>query len=520
MEILFRNVKILDGSGEAAYTGSVGVESGRIRLLAANCEENADKIIDGAGLTLLPGFIDAHAHGDLTMLAPHATASKLTQGITTQIAGQCGVSMFPYNEKHGDEFPRFIAGISPHSDFPADMNVCKSADRFLRWLTETKNPIRTLCFTGHGSLRLFAMDYDDRPPTKKELDLMCGLLRESLQAGSVGLSTGLVYAPSCYADNDEIRALLKDVAKAGGYYATHPRNESDTAIEARRESIELAEEAGVPLAMSHLKAAGQDNWGKVDKVLELVDAAGSRGMRILVDSYPYLAGSTSLNVSIPPRYFTHGLDGLVAALQNPIEREKIRHEIGERSDYDNYVRSSGGFSGLFVSSCPVFHDAEGMFITEYAEKTKREPFDAYCEILIKNQGLGLGVYFHMSERDVLTVLSYPRTAIGTDGLVGLPNENPHPRAFGTMPHAYRFLTKEHPVLSPEAAVRKMTGLPASFYQLKDVGLIKEGYCADLLLIDESRFTDTATYHNGSSVCEGILGVYAGGKLVVSEGQLI
>ena len=514
MELLIQNLSIIDGSGVPARPGQIGMERGKLRIFRPGEAPVAETVIDGTGLTAVPGFIDAHSHGDLTLQSAYPAASKLSQGITTQIAGQCGFSMFPCEPGDADRFARFIGGIAPHPEFPADMAACRDAEHFFEWAASLETPLNTSCFTGLGSLRLWAMGYENRKPGRTELARMEDMLRRCIRAGALGLSTGLVYAPCCYADNDEILALLRVVSEEGGIYATHPRNEADTVLEARAESIAMAKAAGVPLCLSHYKAAGRDNWGKSIPLLQMADRAAQEGLDILIDNYPYLAGNTALNVSIPPRYFADGLPGLVEALQNPAERARIREEITQKSDYDNYIYNSGGFTGVFVASCPLFRDAEGMFISDYAKKTGQDPFDAYCDILIKNGGLGLGIYFHLCEEDVVRILSHPLTAISTDGLIGLPDENPHPRTFGTMPRAYRLLVHEKKLFTPEQAIHKMTGLAAQKLRLAGKGFLFDGYDADVLLLDLARFSDQATYACGNARAEGIRRIFIKGKEII------
>ena len=513
MEILIQNCTIIDGTGAPAYRGSVGFDSGRLRVFRGNDLPQAQQVLDASGLTLVPGFIDAHSHGDLTMVSKFATRSKLSQGFTTQVAGQCGVSMFPVSDAYVNLFPQFVSGIAPYPDFPGDLSQLRSAAGYFDWLKTLDNPIATKSFVGHGTLRLWAMGYENRRPDGAELKRMQSMLRRCLREGALGLSAGMVYAPGCHADNGELLALLHVVREEGGCFAMHPRNEADTVEQARLESILLAKQAGVPLCVSHMKAAGRDNWGKPHNVLKLIDRAAQEGRRLLIDSYPYTAGCTSLNVSIPPRYFTGGMPGLVAALSDKKERKVIRAEMHARSDYENYVYNCGGFSGVFVSSCPIDHSAEGMFITEYAEKAGMDPFDAYCDILIKNQGLGLGIYFHMSEDDVVEILTHPLCVIGTDGLLGLPTENPHPRTHGTSAHAYDLLVRKKKLLTPEQMIHKLSGQTADFLQLAGKGRIQDGYDADALLLDLDKFIDTATYQNGTGLCRGIERIYIGGKQI-------
>ena len=513
LNLLLQNCSVIDGTGAPAYTGSVGFDSGVMRVFRGGEHPEAAETIDASGLTLVPGFIDAHSHGDLTLVSPFATRSKLGQGITTQIAGQCGVSLFPAGGTNSRDFPRFVSGIAPYPDLPENLSRLNSARGFYGWLDSLNDPVTTKCFVGHGSLRLWAMGYENRKPDAGEQKSMQDMLRRCIREGALGLSTGLIYAPSCYADNEEILALLRVVHEEGAIYATHPRNEGDTVVESRAESIRLALAADVPLCVSHLKAAGRRNWGKPRAMLAQLDRAVEQGLRALVDCYPYTAGCTSLNVSIPPRYFSSGLSGLVEALSSRTERAIIREEMSRPSDYDNYVLNSGGFSGVYVSSCPVDHRAEGMFVSEYAERIGKDPFDAYFDLLIQNGGLGLGIYFHMCEEDVLSILTHPLCVVGTDGLIGKPGENPHPRAFGSMAHAYDLLVRKKRLLSPEAMLYKLSGQTAEFFGLTRKGRIQDGMDADALLLDLNDFSDTATYQCGSSTCDGIRVIFIGGRRI-------
>ena len=517
MERLIRNCTILDGSGEKAFPGSVGIDRGKLTVYREGPLPNADTVTDGTGLTVLPGFIDSHSHGDLTMKSRYPLVAKLNQGITSQIAGQCGVSMFPADPGRKEEFLRFVKGLAPHPDTD-DGKGLADAEAFYAWTSDC--PVMTKSFVGHGALRLSVMGYANRKPDAAELERMKRILRTCIRQGAMGLSCGLVYPPNCYADNDEILALLRVCREEGGMFACHPRNESDRCVEAREESVRLAEEAGVPLCFSHLKAAGRDNWGKAGEMLQLAERMLDRGGRILIDTYPYTAGSTGLDVSIPPEYFTHGRPGMVRALEDPAEREKIRSVIlTKTADYENYVYNCGGWEHVLIGSCDRMHDGEGLTVAEYAERLGMEdPFDAYVKVLTENGGSALAIYFHMNPAEVEQVLLHPACAVGTDGLLGAPDGNPHPRTFGTMPHAFHMMTSGEHAVSAEQAVRKMTGLPADFFGLSGKGYVRTGRDADLLLIDPKRFRDTADYRHGNGLCTGILEVISGGKTVFREGD--
>lgn len=522
LDVYICNARIIDGTGRPAYRGSIGIAEGRIALAQAGPPPfpPARETLDAKGLTLCPGFIDAHSHGDLMLESDFSSLSKLSQGVTTQVAGQCGVSLCPADPKRAEEFARFVSAVAPYPTLPRNPSATAGFEAYARYVESLALPLNAALFTGHGALRLWAMGYDDSAPTASQLDRMEGMLRECIQAGSLGLSTGLVYAPGCYAREAEIAALLKAARAEGGIYATHVRDESDNLLEAEEEAVRCAEGAGIPLFISHFKAAGRQNWGKPRRVLrEVFDPAVARGLHLTVDHYPYLAGMTSLNVSIPPRFRKDGPLALARHLEDPGALAEIRQEMSEPGGYDNYVYNSGGFGGVLVSSCPLFHDAEGMTIAAYAEKTGQDPFDAYADILRRNRGLGLGVYFHMCEEDLLAVAQYPHSVIGTDGLLGRPDENGHPRAFASFARAVEYYVFEKKLFSLEEMIRRMSGLPAGRLGLYGKGVIAAGMDADLVLLDMDNLRARADYANANQTCLGVEKVFVAGEVAYAKGAL-
>lgn len=511
---LIQNVNIIDGTGAPAFLGDVLIEHGRIadvtkggRTVPIEAE-----VLDASGLTLTPGFIDAHSHGDLMLQSAFSALSKFSQGITTQAAGQCGVSMWPADTRDMQRHIRFVSGIAPCPSVPP-VEALESYSAYRAYANAIPQKPKTEYFTGHGALRLAVMGYDAEKPTRTQMQAMQTLLREAMEGGSLGLSSGLVYAPGCYGQTEELIELLRVVHDCGGMYATHVRDESNRVEEAEDEALLCAARADVPVFISHFKAAGRQNWGKPARILKRFDEAIARGVRLTVDHYPYLAGQTSLNVSIPPRYRKDGMEALCRYLRDPAALRAIREEMSVQSDYDNYVYNSGGFDGVMVAACPFFKDAEGMTIAAYAKKTGQDPFDAYIEILCRNEGLGLGVYFHMCEEDLLAIAQYPHSVIGTDGLLGRENENGHPRAFGAFPRAICYYVKEKGIFTLEEMVRRMTGLPASRLGLFDRGAIRPGLAADLVLMDYAALRDRATYQEANLTAEGIQTVFLDGEPV-------
>lgn len=521
-QLCIYNANIIDGTGRPAFQGSVGVSQGCITFVhqGQGAPLTAPEMLDAKGLTLCPGFIDAHSHGDLMLESDFSSLSKLSQGITTQVAGQCGVSMCPGDPERLEEFARFVSGIAPYPTLPKNPAVIADFDSYARYIEGLSLPLNVALFTGHGALRLWAMGYDDAVPTSAQLDRMKGMLRECIQAGSLGLSTGLVYAPGCYGQEEELAALLKAARTEGGLYATHVRDEADGLVEAEREAVRIALRADIPLFISHFKAAGRQNWGKPRQVMQdIFDPAIAKGLLLTVDHYPFLAGMTSLNVSIPPRFRKDGMAALVRHLGDPVALAKMRAEMAEPNGYDNYIYNSGGFDGVLVSSCPYFHDAEGMTVAAYAQRTGQEPFDAYVDILRRNEGLGLGVYFHMCEQDLLAIAKYPHSIIGTDGLLGRPNENGHPRAFASFIRAVEYYVLEKKLFSLEEMIRRMSGLPADRLGLYGKGIIAAGMDADLVLMDVSNLRACANYTDSNQVCQGIEKVFIAGEVAYAKGAL-
>lgn len=314
LDLLIRGATIVDGSGAPRFRGSVGCLDGTIQLLPAEPCETARRVIDGKGLIVAPGFIDAHSHGDICLGKAFSTLSKVSQGITTEVAGQCGFSMFPVNPA---TLPLLRQDLAIFTDeLPAEMEGFAGFAQFLRYAHSQKLAANIKMLVGHVTLRIAVMGFDNRKPTPAEMERMKVLLREAMEQGALGLSSGLIYIPGAYADWEELAELCRVVAEYGGIYATHLRNESKDVVRSVEEAIRVAEEAGVPLQISHHKVCGKPYWGLSEQTLDLMEKAVGRGVRVTIDQYPYDACMTHLNVCVPPRYFSME-GGLMAALRDP-----------------------------------------------------------------------------------------------------------------------------------------------------------------------------------------------------------
>lgn len=427
--------------------------------------------------------------------------------------------MFPVKEETL-EMAKNLLSIGTLS-FPEEMVDWVDAKSYFDWAKQVPLAANMKLFIGHTTLRIAVMGYDNRRPTAREMEKMKELVRGAMEQGAMGLSSGLIYAPGCYGDVDELSELCKVVAEYNGFYATHMRSESEFLVEAVEEALEIGRRSGARVWISHHKACGRANWGKVGKTLALIDRANTEGMNVTVDHYPYTANMTNLNIPIPPQYFqNNGVDGVVKLLSTPEGRARVRADM-ERKDcgYDNFYQNAGGFAGIFVSGCPELPEADGKFITEYASEIGKDPFDAYFDIIMKNGGKANGIYYTISEEDLCRIIQNPNACVGTDGSCRSMTEKTHPRTFGTFPRAIRRYHKELGLFSLEEIIRKITSFPAQRAGLDGKGLIVDGYDADLVLFDYDKLTDRADYVNSTALADGIEAVFVNGEVVYRDGKL-
>ena len=528
MELLIKNIMIVDGTGAPAYRGTVGVDQGKICLVVKDDEIdfNTDleeispevQIIDGEGLHLAPGFIDPHSHGDGIYGTPHGQLCKTSQGITTEVCGQCGFSFYPVDPRTLGQLQQFLTLFT--NEFSKDMEQWTDFSTYQKYVESLPLTCNTAILTGHGTLRVAVMGNENRKPTEEELERMKTMLKEAMEHGSMGLSTGLIYAPGSFSQLEEIVELAKVIAPYDGIYMTHLRNESYDVVNAVKEALEVGRRAGVRVQISHHKAYGIKNWGLSKETLRLISEAIASGQEVTLDQYPYEASMTHLNVLIPPQYFDGGVDCLLARLKDPDCREAMKAEMmDETAEFDNYYLNCGGWDGVFTSVLPETPQYSGMFISDIAKQLGKDPFDTYFDLVLENRGEGSGIYFSMGEEDLFRIIQDPNAMVGTDGLCKAMDEKGHPRAWGTFPHAICYFHKEKQLMSLEEIIRKMTSLPAQRLKLFTKGVIEEGKDADLVLFDYDKLQDRASYENSNQVTEGIEYVIVGGQIVYQDQKL-
>ena len=516
LDCLILNAKIVDGTGNPSFNGCIGIKDGKI--VAARDSEEAKEVIDAKGSVVAPGFIDPHSHVDYTLGQSELNILKTNQGITTELTGNCGSSAAPVTAGNIEHLKNLLSVGT--MKYPDEMINWTSFEKYLEYADSCDKTMNVRFMVGHNALRIAVMGMENRPSTPKELDKMKGLLREAMQAGAAGFSTGLIYTPGCYADPSEVLELTKVIEPFDGIYASHMRNEAENIVASVKEVIDIGRRAGVRVDISHHKVLGKQNWGKQKETLELIARANDEGLKVICDQYPYEKCMTHTNACMPPWHLAGGFEVLTEKLKSKEFRAQIKAEMESfDTPYDNFLLNSGGWDGVYVTFTSNSPLAEGKTISEYAKLVGKDPWEAYFDMCVESNCKAGAVYASMCDEDVCEIFRCPYTVVGTDGIVRSFAESGHPRACASFPHALTYFVKEKKIVSLEEAVRKMTGLTADYLNVKNKGYIKEGYDADLVIFDFDNLRDTATYDNPISYAEGISHVIVGGETVYKDMQL-
>ena len=512
-DIVIQGGIIYDGSGSAGLKTDIGIKGNKIIAIADLRKASSDLVIDVNGLAVSPGFIDIHTHTDTGLLVNPTGDSKIQQGVTTEVSGNCGYSPFPLNEIDLLEFDKNL--LEEYGIHATWRNIAE----FLQSLETKKISINYATFTGHGNLRSYIVGKNDIPPTAEQLEKMKRSLAESMENGSFGLSTGLEYAPGSYAKTDELIELCKVVSQMNGVYATHIRNEDDRVEEAIEEALQICRDANVATEISHFKACNQNNWHKVDRMLEMIETAATSGMPVHADRYPYIAYGTGLTVFLPLWSRQGETDEILARLRDKQLLPNIKTYAESRG-----VRI-GGWNRVMISSCFSEKNKtwEGKSIQDCAEATGKEPFEFIKDILIEERNRVDIVGFAMNEDNLKKVLSHPLVMVGSDGSAVSPKGKlsegkPHPRYYGTFPRVLGKYCREEKIFDLATAIKKMTSMPADKLGLKNRGYLRKGYCADITIFNPETVIDNANFLNPHQFPTGIEYVIVNGKLTVKKGE--
>jgi N-acyl-D-aspartate/D-glutamate deacylase len=516
-DTIIANGLIYCGDGKKPINGSIGIKEGRITAIGDlgdldDLKSNYKTVIDALGHAVSPGFIDIHTHSDTNFFNAPLGDSRIYQGITTDVGGNCGDSPFPYSDEQYEAKKGTLRYGYPY---------WQDIEGFYNALEKNKIGINYMSYVGFGMIRSAVIGKNNVQPNADQLKKMCSILDKEMENGAVGMSCGLEYTPDAYASTDEIAELCKIVAKHNGLFAIHMRNEDDRVEEAITEAITIAKKANVRLQISHLKAQNEPNWNKLPNMLKLIDEAKASGIDIAFDRYPYVAFSTGLTSFIPTDLRQGSSEEILARLKDP----KISAQIGKYSD--SRVARLGGPQNVLIAACSNPDNAKysGKNIAECCKISGMEPWEMIKYLLV-SENLGVQMAgFAMKEENLQSIYSHPLSMPASDGSVYSPEgplgkEMPHPRSYGTFPRFLGKYCREDKIIDWSTAIYKCTGLPASRLQLKDRGLISLGYAADIVVFDKDKIKDSADYINPHQFADGIEHVFVNGDHTIENKKFI
>lgn len=488
-DLLIRNARIIDGSGSPWFQADVAIQGGRVSAIGKLSTAKARETVDAQGLTLAPGFIDAHSHGVRGIFQTPSAENLIRQGVTTIIEGPDGSSPFP---------------LTP----------------FFRQLSATPIGVNFGLLVGHGTVRQQVLKSENRQATAEELERMKALVEQAMREGAFGLSTGLFYVPGNFAKTEEVIELARVAGRFGGVHISHMRDEADKVAESVAETIRIGEEGGLPTQVTHHKIIGKRNWGRSAETLRMIHEARRRGVDVTIDAYPYTASSTGTGALFPQWSMAGGSKALAERLGAPDQRAKIKAEIVRRILED---RGAGDAKNVVLASCGFDPSLAGKSLADVTRAKGKEPTPdnaAETAIEIQLKGGCSAIYHAISEEDVERILRDPLTMVASDG--GIPAfgvDVPHPRSYGTFARVLSRYVRERGILSLEEAVRKMTSLPAQRIGLYDRGLIRPGMAADLVLFDPAAVADKADFLNPHQYAAGVDSVWVNGMAAMRGGKM-
>ena len=518
-DLIIRNGHVVDGTGNPWFAADVAISGDRIAAIGDLREAHAKHEIDAKGRIVAPGFIDMLGQSEVSLLLDNRSLSKLSQGITTEITGEGG-SIAPQNEKT----------IAPQKPFLEQYKLTidwTTLDGYFRRLEKQGTPLNIGTYVGSAQIREAVIGDDDRAPTPAELEQMKSLVEQAMKDGALGLSSALIYPPNIYAKTDELIALAQVASKYGGLYATHMRSEGASEMPALAEAMRIGREANLPVEIFHLKVSGKPRWGSMKNVVAAIQQARDSGLDIAADMYPYIAGATALASSLPPWVADGGVQKLLERLKDSAIRARIKKDLaGDHPDWENLFYDCGGAAGILVASAenPDLKQFAGKTLDDVAKAWKKSPEDTLMDFVLADKAQSGAIYFMASEEDLRTGLSQPWTSIGLDaGEMSLdgPTYEPHthPRTMGSMPRFLGHYVRGEHLMPLEAAIRKITSLPAQREHLEGRGLLKPGYFADITIFDPAVIIDHATFTKPDQLSEGIDYTIVNGRVEFDPGKL-
>ena len=513
-DLLIRSGHVIDGSGGPGREADVAVLDGRIAAVEPRSARPARRVIDARGQVVAPGFIDIHTHSDFTLPLNPRAESKIRQGVTLEVVGNCGFSVAPVLPGHAQMQREYLASSAPWLEF--------RESTFADYVTAfPATSVNVILQVGHNTLRLMTAGLDNRPVTTGELGAMERMLEEALAAGAWGLSSGLFTAPGNFADAAEIHALARVLRKHGAAYSTHMRDESDQVFEAVREAIAVAEATGVHVQIAHLKLSGVNNWGGAAKLLAEIEAARQRGVPVDCDAYPYDTATNPLRNLLPRWVMEGGIPAMLERLRVRDVRTRIRAEIA-RSGLTNFGRIPS-WDVVRVAISPQMPESAGRSLGDIARSRGVDPIDAVADYVVADRGETRILITSMTDADVHEITRAPWVTVGSDGnalaVTGVTGQGkPHPRYYGTHAHVLGPCVRDLRLFSLETAVAKMTGVAASALRLRDRGILRAGAWADVVVFDPARIADRSTYEEPHRYAAGVSAVLVNGQVTIDGGD--
>jgi N-acyl-D-amino-acid deacylase len=523
MAIELQNARLLDGTGRDPRRAHVLVANGRIQRVGDD-PAGAGRTLDLEGSFLAPGFIDMHSHSELRLFETPTAPEKLTQGITTEVLGQDGVSVAPVPSAEKSEWAGRVKSLDGQLDREWPWTGVRE---YLDELRTARPAVNTAYYAPHGNLRSTVASFEDRELTDSELSELKAQLRRAITEGAFGMSKGMIYPPSSYARDDELLSLATVLSEYDSFMVSHVWNETDHVVESIRRYVDICQRGGCQAHVSHLKVGGRENWGKSRRLLELFDAMEISGQRITFDQYPYTAGSTMLTALLPPWARQGNSEDIVDRLRDEETVSDIAADIAyqrvdpateetiPRAEWENLAHAAGDWNSILITDTES-GKYQGKTIADIASERDLEPVEAVCTLLVEESLNVTMVDFIMSNDDIRRFIGDERGTFCTDGVFG---GNPHPRTTGTFAKILAEYVRDRPTLTPELFAYKAAGRAADILGLPDRGYVREGYVADLVVFDLPAVSSNSTYDRPLLLSDGFEYVFVGGTIAVEDGEI-
>ena len=517
-DLVIRNGTLYDGSGKPPVRGDVAIRGDVIVAVGKlPVGAKAKTEIDADGLAVAPGFINMLSWATESLIYDGRSQSDIRQGVTLEVMGE-GESMGPLN----DQMKKIM--VEQQADIKFDIKWTTLGE-YLDYLVARGISANVASFIGATTVRIHELGYADRPPTPAELARMKALVRQAMQEGALGVGSSLIYAPAFYARTDELIELCKAAAPYGGMYISHMRSEGNRLLEAVDELIEISRKAGVPAEIYHLKAAGKQNWPKMDAVIEKVEKARAQRLKITADMYTYPAGATGLDAAMPPWVQEGGLEAWRKRLQDPAIRARVAKEMTTPTDQWENLFLAAGPDGVLLAGfkSDALKPLTGKSLAEVARMRGKSPEETAMDLVVEDDSRVGTIYFLMSEENIRKQIRLPWVSFGSDAASQAPEgpflkSNPHPRAYGTFARLLGRYTRDEKLIPLEAAIRRLTSLPATNLKIQKRGWLRPGYYADVVVFDPAKVQDHATFEKPQQFSTGVVHVFVNGTLVLKDGQ--